>query len=146
MISFICGQLCSGKTIYSQALASISNGVYIEIGDLVRKIKNSSNRKILQNSKELHEQISEYIAYVYNTNQPKQLIVSGVRQMEILSTFPSATLLWIECPKEERKKRYEDRAREGDSQTFEEAESGDIELGILSVKAYILTRNASNLK
>ena len=140
MISFVCGQLCSGKTLYSKALAQIGNGLYIEVGDIVREIKNSNDRKTLQNSKELSIQITERIAYAYNTSKSEQLIVSGVRQMEILSAFPSATLLWIECPKEERKARYEARAREGDSQTFEEAESGDINLGILGVKHYILNK------
>ena len=68
----------------------------------------------------------------------KQYIVSGVRQKEILKHFPEATLLWIECPKKERKKRYKERARQGDVIEFKEAEQGDIELGILEVKKYIL--------
>lgn len=140
MISFVCGQLCSGKTLYSKTLAHIGNGTYLEVGDVVREIKKSADRKTLQDSRDLYEQIIERVAYAYNTSKSQQLIVSGVRQMEILSAFPSATLLWIECPKEERKVRYEARARTGDSQTFEEAESGDINLGILGVKHYILNK------
>ena len=68
----------------------------------------------------------------------KQYVISGVRQKEILKRFPEATILWIECPKKERKKRYSQRARVGDSLSFKEAEQGDVDLGILEVKKYIL--------
>ena len=68
----------------------------------------------------------------------KSYVVSGVRQKEILKHFPEATLLWIECPKKERKTRYKQRARQGDQISFKEAEEGDIALGILEVKQYIL--------
>lgn len=137
MISFVCGQLCSGKTLYAKTLSQICNGNFLEIGDIVRKIKQTQERKQLQDTKHLSSQIIQEINNEYKSNSSQQLIVSGVRQMEILSAFPNAILLWIECPKEERKRRYEERAREGDTQTFREAEAGDIELGILRVKNYI---------
>jgi dephospho-CoA kinase len=140
MICFICGQLCSGKTLYSKTLTQICDSNFVEVGDIVRKIKNTNDRKHLQNSKHLSFNIIEELKNEYKSNKSKQLVVSGVRQVEILSAFPDATLLWIECPKEERKKRYENRAREGDAQSFEEAEAGDINLGILGVKQYILTK------
>jgi hypothetical protein len=141
MISFVCGQLCSGKTLYSEALraASLEKGsVYIEIGDIVRGLKKSVDRKILQNSKEL----STYIIDTLKSDKQrfKEIVVSGVRQKEILEAFPEATLLWINCPKEVRKQRYLNRKRKGDTQTFEEAEQGDIDLGILEVKQYIFDR------
>jgi cytidylate kinase len=141
MICFVCGQLCSGKTLYSKTLTKISDCVFIEVGDIVRALKNTTERKELQDSKHLLESIVEEIKEASETFAPKQLVVSGVRQKEILEAFPDATILWIECPQEERKRRYESRAREGDSQTFEEAERGDINLGILEVKKYILERN-----
>lgn len=140
MITFVCGQLCSGKTHYSKALAALVDGVFIEVGDIVREIKKTTDRKILQDSKELHEAIVEDLIRrmpLYNT---KQYVVSGVRQKEILKYFPEATVLWIDCPKKERKKRYAERAREGDLVPFKEAEQGDINLGILEVKKYILDR------
>lgn len=143
MISFVCGQLCSGKTLYAKSLSQISDSNFIEVGDIVRELKQTQERKQLQDTKYLSSKIIEKIKDEYNTNNTKQLIVSGVRQVEILSAFPDAVLLWIECPKEERKKRYQKRAREGDSQTFDEAEAGDINLGILGVKQYILNSKTS---
>ena len=138
MITFVCGQLCSGKTRYAKAMAGSVAGLFIEVGDIVRKIKNTSERKELQNSKELYETITEELIRKMPLSDIKQYIISGVRQKEILQHFPEATLLWIECPKKERKKRYKERARQGDVVPFKEAEQGDVDLGILEVKKYIL--------
>jgi dephospho-CoA kinase len=135
MISFVCGQLCSGKTLYSEALRNVNYDSYIEVGDIVRRLKSSEDRKVLQDSKDMLTHIIEYLRIEEKTFN--HLIVSGVRQKEILEAFPDATLLWIECPTELRKQRYLNRSREGDTQTFEEAEQGDINLGILEVKKYI---------
>jgi cytidylate kinase len=138
MITFVCGQLCSGKTHYSKALAALVDGVFIEAGDIVREIKKTNDRKELQNTKELYETITEELIRKMPLSDIKQYIISGVRQKEILQHFPEATLLWIECPKKERKKRYKERARQGDVVPFKEAEQGDVDLGILEVKKYIL--------
>ena len=137
MITFVCGQLCSGKTHYSKALAALVDGIFIEVGDIVREIKQTTDRKELQNTKELSEQIVEHLIRQMPLCDVKQYVVSGVRQKEILKHFPEATILWIECPKKERKERYKQRARQGDVIPFKEAEQGDIDLGILEVKKYI---------
>lgn len=139
MITFVCGQLCSGKTLYSETLREIDKGVYIEVGNLVRRWKETRDRKELQDSKHLSDKI---INYIRNDSRAfsGQIVVSGVRQKEILEAFPEATLIWIDCPTQVRKKRYLDRHRDGDNQTFEEAEQGDIELGILEVKKHIFNR------
>ena len=138
MISFVCGQLCSGKTLYSETLSNIDKAIYFEVGDIVRRYKNTKNRTELQDSKHL---LNHIINYIQNNKKAfTNTVISGVRQKEILEAFPEATLLWIECPREVRKQRYLDRQREGDNQTFEEAEQGDINLGILEVKQYILNK------
>lgn len=138
MISFVCGQLCSGKTLYSRALAHTSSAHYVEVGDVVRMLKLTQDRKLLQNSKELSGAIVDWITKC--CNDYTELVVSGVRQKEILEKFPNSTLLWIECPINTRKERYQKRSRVGDTQTFEEAEQGDINLGILEVKNYIFSK------
>lgn len=141
MISFVCGQLCCGKTLYSKALAETCKGIYIEVGDIVRSLKNSKDRRVLQNSKELSKAIVESLKFKIIQHEGFDLIVSGVRQKEILEFFPNSTLLWIETPFNIREERYLLRAREGDSQTFQQADQGDIHLGILEVKKYIFNKN-----
>ena len=138
MITFVCGQLCSGKTHYSKALAALVDGIFIEVGDIVREIKQTTDRKVLQDSKELHETIAEELVKKMSLSDIRQYVISGVRQKEILKFFPEATLLWIECPKKERKRRYKERSRQGDAVPFKEAEQGDINLGILEIKKHIL--------
>ena len=138
MITFVCGQLCSGKTLYSNTLSNIDKSIYVEVGNIVRRWKDTLDRRELQDSKQLSTRIVEYIRA--DAKAFSKLVVSGVRQKEILEAFPEATLLWIECPKEVRKQRYSNRQRDGDTQTFEEAEQGDIDLGILEVKQYIFSR------
>ena len=138
MITFVCGQLCSGKTLYSNTLSDMDKSIYVEVGNLVRRWKNTQDRKELQDSKQLADKIISYIKD--DVKAFDKVVVSGVRQKEILEAFPEATLLWIECPKEVRKQRYLARQRDGDTQTFEEAEQGDIDLGILEAKQYIFNR------
>jgi cytidylate kinase len=141
MISFVCGQLCSGKTLYSKALAHTCNGIYLEVGDIVRSIKLTENRQELQNSSNLYSAIIQKLKEEIEKNKESDLVISGVRQKEILEAFKNSTLLWIECPIAIREERYNNRARIGDNQTFEQAEQGDINLGILKVKTYILEQN-----
>jgi cytidylate kinase len=142
MITFICGQLCSGKTKVALAYANISEGIFIEVGDILRHIKQTSDRSILQNTKSLVQEIilclKDAVGDGYaNTNW----IICGARQKEILEAFPESTYIWIDVPESVRKQRYENRSREGDERAFEEAEQGDIDLGILDVKQYIFNKN-----
>lgn len=135
MITFVCGQLCSGKSSYAKRLKC---DIFIEVSDIVRDLKNSEDRKVLQDSKDLASKIVEHIAshdLIYN-----DVVVSGARQKEILESFSAADLIWVHCPTEVRKIRFSNRARRGDNQTFEEAEQGDIDLGILEVKQYIFNK------
>lgn len=138
MLSFVCGQLCCGKTTYAKALVNLTEGVFIEVGDIVRSIKQTENRQLLQDSKDLWKEIVNKLDSVVE-KEDKAIIVCGVRQKEILEYFPNSTLIWINCPVIERKKRYEQRSRQGDSISFELAEEGDVSLGIMKVKEYILT-------
>ena len=141
MMSFVCGQLCSGKTLYAKALAETTGGEFIEVGDIVREIKQSADRKELQDTSHLDKIIMKRLLSKCIEVLPKQLVVSGVRQKSIIQAFPSCTKVWVECPKNERHRRYLQRHREGDELPFEEAERGDIALGILEVKRHILTNN-----
>lgn len=136
MIAFVCGQLCCGKTVYGMSFAALTKAKYVEIGDIVRKFKQSQDRKQLQNSKELVNEIIKELKKYENSSE--DVVFSGPRQVKILEAFPYSTMLWIECPISVRKERYEARAREGDALSFEEADKGDVELGILKIKQYIL--------
>ena len=138
MITFICGQLCSGKTKLAQAYSSICKSHYIEVGDILRHIKQTSDRNILQNTKELFQEIIFCIKDVVGNQEDNNWVICGVRQKQIFEAFPGSAYIWLDVPEDVRKQRYETRSREGDERSFEEAEQGDINLGILDVKQYIL--------
>ena len=144
MTSFVCGQLCSGKSHYAKGLAKASlYASVIEVGDIVRKIKQTTSREELQDSKDLVGNIITSLQATIKSltfQLAEDIIICGVRQKEILEAFPDATMLWLSTPMQLRKERYEKRARSGDDQTFEEADQGDVDLGILEVKNYILER------
>ena len=141
MITFVCGQLCSGKTEFAVAYSKICDGNFIEVGDIVRSIKQTTDRKQLQDTKYLVNQIIKEIKSVISDKPSDKWIISGVRQKEIIASFPNSVCLWINAPQQVRKERYEARARSGDERSFEEADKGDVDLGILEVKNYILTQS-----
>lgn len=138
MICFVCGFLCSGKTLYAKALCEMTDGLYVEIGDIVRNRLKTNEREILQDSRALSTYIIDQLKEIVAVNGSRDIVISGARQVELLQAFPEATILWIDCPRELRKQRYLSRKREGDVQLFEQAECGDIQLGILEVRDYIL--------
>lgn len=140
MITFVCGQVCSGKTRFALAYAEICGGKLIEVGDIVRSLKQTVDRKQLQDTKYLVNQIICKIQNMISDEPDFNWIVSGARQKEILINFPESACLWIYAPIKVRKQRYEARSRTGDERSFEEADRGDIELGILEVKEYILNQ------
>lgn len=138
-VSFVCGKLCSGKTKYAIALAESCGALYVEVSDLVRMLKKEGNRSNLQDTKDLHSKITAALQTCIVNAQTTDVVVSGVRQTEILEAFPEATLLWIEASEELRKQRFVSRSRPGDTD-FYEAEKGDEALGIGRVKHYILSK------
>ena len=75
MTTFVCGHLCSGKSHYSKALAALVDGVFIEVGDIVREIKNTTDRKELQNSKDLYDAIVEELIRKMPLSDVKQYVV-----------------------------------------------------------------------
>ena len=62
----------------------------------------------------------------------EHIVVDGIRQVSIvsrvLSVYPDAELTWLECPTEERKRRYENRKDAKDTQPFEIADNKPMEL------------------
>jgi hypothetical protein len=59
------------------------------------------------------------------------LIIDGIRQPSILkrlSTVYPGEVVWLEVPLEERKRRYEARGAEKDTEPFEVADNKPIEL------------------
>lgn len=127
-LTLLFGRICSGKS------SLYKDSYRIVVSDLVRGIINSTSREELQNTMHLDYKIAESIVMVvdYAIDKYPHVVVDGIRQATIvnrvLEHYPDAELVWLEVPVEERKRRYEARAAEKDTESFEVADNKPIEL------------------
>lgn len=134
-VILVFGRICSGKSSF-QARAH-----RIVVSDVVRELINSNDRTQLQNTQHLDQQIAERILkriedyhYLMANDLIKvhNIVVDGIRQSSIveylLKHFPEAELVWLEVPTEVRKRRYEIRNADKDTESFDIADNKPIEL------------------
>ena len=127
-ITLLFGRICSGKSSY------LPDAYRIIVSNIVKGILNSTDRKELQNSQHLDQEIADSILMVMHhvCEQYPHVVVDGIRQVSIvnrvLEEFPDVELIWLEVPTEERKRRYESRKATKDVESFEIADSKPIEL------------------
>lgn len=139
---FICGEICSGKTteMFNRSSADF---IHIEVSNLVKALLQEQERDKLQGHPELSTAI---IAEIYeNVVKYNNVIVTGVRQVEILRAYKNAELVWLNVDEETRFQRY---LKRGDiakdkltQEGFQLAQKRDNELGLQEVKEYINTIN-----
>jgi hypothetical protein len=123
------GRICSGKSEYR--IKDKVGRTYVS--NIVRALVESSDRDKLQNSMHLDDQIAEKILEGPKLmKDTSEIIIDGIRQVSIvnkvLEAYPDAELVWLEVPTEERKRRYEARNAEKDTESFEIADNKAIEL------------------
>lgn len=134
-IILVFGRICSGKSSF-QARAH-----RIVVSDIVRKLINSNDRAQLQNTQHLDEQIAKEIIlqvedYQYHMRNDlldtHNIVIDGIRQPSIveyvLERLPDAAMVWLEVPTEVRKRRYENRNADKDTESFDDADNRPIEL------------------
>ncbi len=145
-VLFLFGEICSGKSTYEFP----TNTVKLTVSNIVKRLMQSDDREILQNSKHLDTKIADMIAediwhyqnFVFEDSHttPDYFVVDGIRQHSILAqieqwiatTNPNIQVeyKWLEVDREERKRRFEARKDPKDTLTFEEAEKRDNMLGL----------------
>lgn len=139
---FICGSICSGKTLYGKALAQGLSSSFIDVSSIVRRVLNTQTREKLQDSASLDGVIIQELKKYQNTNA----IIAGVRQLSILKAFDDvdSTFIWLEASEDLRLSRYLNRKDKKDFLTkedFLEAERRDLLLGFGEIKKFIFERN-----
>ena len=145
-VLFLFGEICSGKSTYEPQ----GKSVRLTVSNTVKRLMQSQDREVLQNSKHLDTVIAEEIAndiwhydtFVFDSNEttPDYIIVDGIRQLSILTqlesflqrVYPNWTIQykWLDVDREERKRRFDARKDPKDTLTFEQAEKRDNELGL----------------
>ena len=127
-ITYLCGRICSGKSTYRSEVRRLM------VSDIVRNVVRSNDREKLQNSMHLDEQILEGLSICIDYDIEmgvEELIIDGIRQPSILDKLTvmyPGEVVWLEVPLEERKRRYEARGAEKDTEPFEVADNKAIEL------------------
>ena len=127
-ITYLCGRICSGKSTYRPEARRLM------VSDIVRNVVNSNDRERLQNSMHLENDILEGLSMCIDYDiemDVQELIIDGIRQpsiLERLSAVYPGEVVWLEVPLEERKRRYEARGAEKDTEPFEVADNKAIEL------------------
>ena len=127
-ITYLCGRICSGKSTYRPEARRLM------VSDIVRNVVRSNDRERLQNSMHLENDILDGLAMCIDYDiemDVEELIIDGIRQpsiLERLSAVYPGEIVWLEVPLEERKRRYEARGAEKDTEPFEVADNKPIEL------------------
>ena len=127
-IIYLCGRICSGKSTYRPEARRLM------VSDIVRNVVNSNDRERLQNSMHLENDILDVLAMCIDYDMEmgvEELIIDGIRQPSILERLSAeypGEIVWLEVPLEERKRRYEARGAEKDTEPFEVADNKPIEL------------------
>ncbi len=133
-VTLLFGRICSGKSSYKP------NAYKVGVSQLVRAViadyAPTATREQLQDTMHLDKKIAESILMVtdYATQLYKhpEVVIDGIRQVSIvemiLVKYPDATLVWLEVPTEERKRRYESRGDAKDVEPFEVADTKPIEI------------------
>lgn len=127
-ITYLFGRICSGKSTYKPSIRRI------EVSRIVKAITKDTSREDLQNTMHLDMHITENIAMVldyYEHTQVKEVVIDGIRQPSIVEAlirdYPGE-MVWLEVPVEERKRRYESRRADKDTESFDIADNKPIEL------------------
>lgn len=156
-VLFLFGPICSGKSTIDIGQQSVR----ITVSNAVKKLMQSEDREVLQNSKHLDTLIAEEIAndiwhydtFVFDSDEttPECIVIDGIRQVSIVTqlesflqrVYPNWTLeyVWLEVPTAERKRRFEARKDPKDTLTFEEAEKRDNELGLSQLFSILKEQN-----
>ena len=156
-VVFLFGEICSGKSTYDFG----HNTVKLTVSNVVKRLVQSEDREVLQNSKHLDIKIADEIAediwnyqnfvFVDTHTTPDTFVIDGIRQYTILEqleqwiskTYPDLQLeyKWLEVDREERKRRFEARKDPKDTLTFEEAEKRDNSLGLSDLFSILKKQN-----
>ena len=156
-VLFLFGEICSGKSTYDPG----AEFTRYTVSSAVRKIMQTNDRKLLQDSKHLDIHIAnticddfwhyQHFVFVDEQTTPQYFVIDGIRQYSILEhiesylqhNYPSLTLeyKWLQVDREERRRRFESRKDPKDTLSFDEAEKKDNELGLSELFSILKEQN-----
>jgi dephospho-CoA kinase len=136
-IILVFGRLCSGKGTYCAPFKQ-SGYEHIATSDVVKRVSGLKTRGKLQHTADLGPAIAQELVDLIGRKD--KVIVDGIRQTEIVDAIVSRfgrdniEMVWLDAPDEVRKARFDKRGAAKDDQSFEDADRGDLALGIGEVE------------
>ena len=148
LVTFVVGKAFSGKSHYVNEKVKEAGGVTVEVGEIVRKIKQEEKR-IFEGflSKEITKRIFHILikvtsnAHVYIVGcRQKSVIEQMLYLCELNHLHLDYNIVYLSASDEIRKERFEKLVDEGKNKglTFEEIENGDESLGINELIAWCI--------
>lgn len=148
LVTFVVGRAFSGKSHYVNEKVKEAGGVTVEVGEIVRKIKQEEKR-IFEGflSKEITKRIFRILikvtsnAHVYIVGcRQKSVIEQMLYLCELNHLHLDYNIVYLSVSDEIRKERFEKLVDEGKNKglTFEEIENGDESLGINELIAWCI--------
>lgn len=148
LVTFVVGRAFSGKSHYVNEKVKEAGGVTVEVGEIVRKIKQEEKR-IFEGflSKEITKRIFRILikvtsnAHVYIVGcRQKSVIEQMLYLCELNHLHLDYNIVYLSASDEIRKERFEKLVDEGKNKglTFEEIENGDESLGINELIAWCI--------
>lgn len=148
LVTFVVGKAFSGKSHYVNEKVKEAGGVTVEVGEIVRKIKQEEKR-IFEGflSKEITKRIFHILikvtsnAHVYIVGcRQKSVIEQMLYLCELNHLHLDYNIVYLSVSDEIRKERFEKLVDEGKNKglTFEEIENGDESLGINELIAWCI--------
>lgn len=148
LVTFVVGKAFSGKSYYVNEKVKEAGGVTVEVGEIVRKIKQEEKR-IFEGllSKEITKRIFRILIKV---NSNAHVYIVGCRQKSVIEQISylcelnhlhlDYNIIYLSASNERRKERFEKLVDEEKNKglTFEEIENGDESLGINELIAWCI--------
>lgn len=148
LVTFVVGKAFSGKSYYVNEKVKEVGGVTVEVGEIVRKIKQEEKR-IFEGflSKEITKRIFHILTRV---TSDAHIYIVGCRQRSVIEQMLylcelnhlhlDYNIVYLSASDEIRKERFEKLVDEGKNKglTFEEIENGDESLGINELIAWCI--------
>lgn len=143
-VKIILGRICSGKDWISNRYNQYDKLV---VSDIVKQIIKSNNRVDLQKTQHLDTEITNQII----NKLSNKTIINGIRQLSILKNIVSYLdkngfkyeIIWIQCSIDIRKKRFYNRKDIKDTDSFEQCDIKDNELGLKEIEQYCYSNNVT---
>lgn len=138
-IIFVCGKTRSGKSFLAKKLASTLDYTFVETSSIVKEILSANKRSELVNKPELDQQIVQQLQVLSNQSN---VLVSGVRQLSIIESFPEAQILWLHTPQKVREQWFaNDLETREDDLNLPQIDETDKKLHLSLILEYIFNKD-----